>query len=88
MMSPDPKLVAALDAGCLVVTANHRLARTLRNEYALAMRERGVSAWHTPRMPRAVRRSDIAGYFQCAPCADLRARIGYSPQNMLELLDK
>lgn len=50
MMSPDPKLVAALDAGCLVVTANHRLARTLRNEYALAMRERGVSAWHTPRI--------------------------------------
>ena len=47
-MSPDPKLIEALDAGCLVVTANQRLARTLRNEYALAMQERGKKAWHTP----------------------------------------
>lgn len=50
MMSPDPKLIEALDAGCLVVTANQRLSRSLRNEYALAMRDRGVSAWRTPRI--------------------------------------
>ncbi|MCH9026137.1 MAG: PD-(D/E)XK nuclease family protein [Proteobacteria bacterium] len=50
MMPPDPKLIEALDAGCLVVTANQRLSRSLRNEYALAMHDRGVSAWHTPRI--------------------------------------
>ena len=50
MMRPDPKLIDALDAGCLVVTANQRLARTLSNEYAVAMRERGKNAWHTPRI--------------------------------------
>lgn len=49
-MKADANLIDALDRGCLIVTANQRLARSLRNEYAVAMIERGKKAWFRPRI--------------------------------------
>ena len=47
MLSND-KLIADLEGGALVVTANQRLSRTLAAEYSAVMKERGLRAWLTP----------------------------------------
>lgn len=44
----NPALLAALQSGALVVTPNRRLARWIRQEFDVAQRDRGLSAWPTP----------------------------------------
>ncbi|HZI84731.1 MAG TPA: hypothetical protein VFF44_12515, partial [Casimicrobiaceae bacterium] len=44
----NPALLAALDAGAMVVTPNRRLARFLHREFDLVQRRRGETAWATP----------------------------------------
>lgn len=47
-MLSHAKLIAELEHGALIVTANQRLSRTLAAEYADAMKERGLRTWSTP----------------------------------------
>jgi ATP-dependent helicase/nuclease subunit B len=42
------ELAYALDRGATIVTGNQRAARTLRNAYDRACRERGMSTWQPP----------------------------------------
>ncbi len=44
----NPALLAALDAGAMVVTPNRRLARFIHREFDLVQRQRGSAAWPTP----------------------------------------
>lgn len=43
-------VLAALDAGAMVVTPNRRLARLLHRQFDVAQRHRGVAVWPTPRI--------------------------------------